>query len=65
MEIALSDRYALSIEQASQYFNIGTKKLRKLVQDYADSCDWLLMNGVKVLIKRKQFEKFLDGLTSI
>ena len=61
----MNDKYALTIEEASKYFNIGTKKLRKLIQDYADSCDWFFTNGVKVLIKRKKFENFLDNLTSI
>lgn len=65
MNVVLSDKYALTIEQASEYFNIGTKKLRKIVQEQGDTCDWVLMNGVKVLIKRKKFESFLDNQQSI
>lgn len=64
VEINICDKYALTVEEASQYFSIGEKKLRKMIQDEKDS-DWLFFNGVKVLIKRKKFESFLDAVSAI
>ncbi len=57
-------KYTLTISEASEYFNIGEKKMRQLVQEN-DTADYILTNGVKVLIKRKQFEQFIDETGSI
>lgn len=48
----------------SVYFNIGEKKLRKIIADNLDT-GFIIQNGVKFLIKRKQFEDFLRELTAI
>ena len=63
-QVQIKDKFCLTIEEASAYFNIGEKKLRKIVSDNLDS-GFIIQNGVKFLAKRKQFEKFLDDLTSI
>lgn len=63
-QLPLNEKYCLTIEEASMYFNIGEKKLRKIVADYMDS-GLVLQNGAKVLIKRKKFEHFLNDITSI
>jgi hypothetical protein len=63
-QVQIKDKFCLTIEEASAYFNIGEKKLRKIVSDNLDS-GFIIQNGVKYLVKRKQFEKFLDDLTSI
>lgn len=57
-------RYTLTISEASQYFNIGEKKLRQMVQENS-TADFLLNNGAKVLVKRVRFEQFLDDTYSI
>ena len=57
-------KYTLTISEASDYFNIGEKKLRQMVQEN-ETADFLLNNGVKVLIKRTKFEQFLDEMCSI
>ena len=62
--VQIKDKFCLTIEEASEYFNIGEKKLRKIVSENLDS-GFIIQNGVKFLVKRKQFEKFLDDLTSI
>ena len=62
--LPLNEKYCLTIEESSMYFNIGEKKLRKIVADYMDS-GLVLQNGAKVLIKRKKFEHFLNDITSI
>lgn len=58
------EKYTLTIEEASQYFRIGENKLRKLAGEHPDA-GWLLMNGNRIQIKRKQFEKLIDGLNAI
>jgi excisionase family DNA binding protein len=64
VEIPVWERYTLSIEEASQYFRIGENKLRRLVEENRDA-SWLIRNGNRVQIKRKQFEKVIDKLEAI
>ena len=58
------DKYLLTNVEAAQYFGIGEKKLRKIVTENLDS-GFVIQNGVKYLIKRRQFEAFLDKTSSI
>lgn len=60
----IKDKFCLTIDEAAEYFNIGEKKLRKIVADYIDS-GFVIQNGVKVLIKRKRFEDFLEDITAL
>lgn len=62
--VRICEKYNLTISEASEYFNIGEKKLRQLVQENA-AADFILNNGVKVLIKRVKFEQFIDETSSI
>ena len=62
--IPLSEQYTLTIKQASQYFNIGEKKIYKLIRDNP-TADYVLMNGSKTLIKRKRFEQYIEDTSSI
>lgn len=57
-------KYTLTISEASQYFNIGEKKLRQMVQENS-AADFLLNNGAKILIKRAKFEEFINETSSI
>ena len=63
-DIPIWERYTLTIEEASKYFRIGENKLRRLAEEnkYAN---WLIMNGNRIQIKRKQFEKIIDTLDAI
>ena len=63
-QVQIKDKYCLTIDEAAEYFNIGEKKLRKIVADYLGS-GFVIQNGVKVLIKRKRFEEFLEDLTAL
>lgn len=63
-DIPIWERYALTIEEAAKYFRIGENKLRRLAEENPFA-DWLLQNGNRTLIKRKQFEKFIDTLNAI
>lgn len=64
VDISVCNKYALTVEEASQYFSIGEKKLRKMIQDEKNA-EWLFFNGVKALIKRKKFEAYLDAISTI
>ncbi|MFR3042113.1 MAG: excisionase [Thomasclavelia spiroformis] len=63
-DVPIWEKYTLTLEEASKYFRIGEKKLRRLVDENLDAC-WFIMNGNRIQIKRKPFEKFLDTLTVI
>ena len=61
-DIPVWEKYTLTIEEASKYFRIGEKKLRKMAEENQGAC-WLMMNGIQ--IKRRQFEKIIDELDAI
>ena len=63
-DIPIWERYTLTIEEASKYFRIGENKLRRLAEENKNA-NWLIMNGNRVQIKRKQFEKIIDTLDVI
>lgn len=52
-------KYTLSVEEASEYFRIGDKKLRKFISENEDA-DFILWNGTRPQIKRKLFEHYID-----
>ena len=62
----MHEKFLLSIREAAQYFNIGENKLRKIASEYYDSeYKIVIQNGNRVLFNRKNFENFLNNLTSI
>ena len=63
-DIPIWERYTLTIEEASKYFRIGENKLRRLAEEYKNA-NWLIMNGNRIQVKRKQFEKIIDTLNAI
>lgn len=63
-QVPIWEQYTMTIEEASRYFRIGEGKLRKFVEEHKDT-DWVIMNGNRVQIKRKQFEKLIDTLEAI
>lgn len=64
VDIPVWEKYTLTIEEASVYFRIGEKKLRRLVDEHRKA-SWLITNGNRIQIKRKQFEKIIDELEKI
>lgn len=48
----------LTVEEAAEYSNIGINKISELLNDPA--CTFVLFVGKKRLVKRKEFEKFID-----
>lgn len=63
-DVPIWEKYTLTIEEASKYFRIGEKKLRKLAEENL-AAGWVIVNGNRVQIKRKQFEKIIDTLDEI
>lgn len=60
-DVPIWEKYTLTIEEASKYFRIGENKLRKLAEENPRA-GWILLNGNRIQIKRRQFEKIIDGL---
>lgn len=63
LSMPLWERYLMTIEEASSYFRIGENKLRQLANEYKEEC--VVMNGNRMLIKKKKFEKVIDRLEQI
>ena len=63
-DIPIWERYTLTIEEASKYFRIGENKLRRVAEENKNA-NWLIMNGNRIQVKRKQFEKIIDTLNAI
>ena len=63
-DVPIWEKYTLTIEEASKYFRIGENKLRKLAEEN-QSANWVILNGNRIQIKRKQFEKVIDNLDTI
>ena len=63
-EIPYWEKDMLTLREAAEYFHIGEKKMRQLVDENMDA-KFLLENGNRVMIKRKLFEEYLDTATVI
>lgn len=60
IEIPISKKYMLTIKEASAYFNIGIKKMRRLAEDNTDS--FAIFMGNHYLIIRMRFEDYINSL---
>ena len=61
--VPISQKYALTIDEAAEYSNIGKNKLRELTK--MPHCPFLLNSGRNILIKRMAFEDWLNRQTFI
>lgn len=50
----------LTIEEAAEYSGISETTLRGRLKE--NKYDFILKNGTKTLIKRRMFEKYLEGV---
>ena len=62
-EIPVWNKCALTLTEAASYSGIGINKLRELSNE--DNCEFVLWNGSKRLIKRKELDKFISEAYSI
>ena len=58
-QIPIWERANLTIDEASVYFHIGAAKLRELADN--PTVNFVLEIGTRRLIKRKQFEQYLEN----
>lgn len=63
INVPISEKANLTLEEAAAYFNMGKDKIRELTDE--KNCTCVLWNGSKRLIKRKPFEEYLYTLYSI
>ena len=62
-DIPVWEKYTLPLKKR-QRFRIGENKLRRLAEENKDA-GWLIMNGNRIQIKRRQFEQVIDKLDAI
>ncbi len=60
------EKYMLTVDEATQYFGIGEKKIRMLIAENMDTENCFTVQvGTKILINRKKFEAFLNRLSAV
>ncbi|MBR5417679.1 MAG: helix-turn-helix domain-containing protein [Clostridiales bacterium] len=64
VEMPFWEKYTLTIREAAEYFHIGEKKMRRIAEENINS-DFVIMNGNRVMIKRKSFEQYIDQATAV
>ena len=62
-EVPIWEKSNLTLDEAAAYSGIGKNKLRELSDER--NCPFVLWNGNKRLIKRRELDKFTDGSYSI
>ena len=63
IKIPIGEKYTLTLKEASAYFNIGEKKIRRIAEERQGELS--IYSGNKYLIIRHKFEKFLDETETI
>ena len=64
LEIPYWEKYMLTLREAAEYFHIGEKKMRQIVEENMDA-KFLLENGNRIMIKKKLFEEYLNDASVI
>lgn len=59
----LKDKYMLTVKEAAFYFNIGTKKMRRIAEDNLGNI--AVYSGNRFLIIRPKFEDFILNSSEI
>lgn len=57
-KIPLWEKANLTIEEAAEYSNIGQNRISELLK--MPRCPFVLYVGKKKLVKRKEFERFIE-----
>lgn len=61
--VPLWEKANLTIEEAAEYSNIGQNKISELLR--MPRCPFVLYVGRKKLVKRKEFERFIETSVEI
>lgn len=62
-ELPIWEKVLFTIEEAAAYSNIGVNKIREISND--PRCPFILYNGNRRLIKRREFEKYLEKIVEL
>lgn len=62
-EVPIWEKTTLTLEEAAIYTGVGINKLRDISND--ERCNFVLWNGSKRLLKRKQLDDYLARAYSI
>ena len=62
-QLPINERYMLTIKEAASYFNIGTKKLRRIAEDNLGTV--AIFCGNRFLIVKPKFEEFILNSSEI
>lgn len=62
-KVPIWEKATLTLSEAAEYSNIGIHKLRELSDE--KNCQFVLWNGNRRLIKRKQLDEFISSVYSI
>ena len=63
MNIPIWEKAAMTVEEASEYSNIGIVKIRELLSN--PNCTFVLHVGNKKLVKKKEHLEFLSKVNRI
>lgn len=63
IDIPISQRAVLSVREASVYARISRETLRELLRK--PDCPFAIQIGKRMLVKRRQFDEFLDNTNKI
>ena len=55
--VPISEKFYLTVREASEYFSISIKVMRRLAEEHTDS--FSVYNGNRFLIIRSRFEEYL------
>ena len=61
--VPIWEKSNLTVEEAASYSGIGRGKIKEISND--DRCPFVLWVGTKRLIKRKQFDAYIEKMFSI
>lgn len=61
--VEIKDKLNLTIEEAAAYSNIGVNKIRSMADE--PSCPFVLFIGKRKVIKRKEFERYLEKTSEV
>lgn len=62
-EVPIWEKTTLTLEEAAAYSGIGISKLKQLTN--SEKCHFVLWNGGKRLIKRRQLDEYIEKTYSI
>lgn len=61
--VPIKDKLNLTIEEAAAYSNIGINRIRSMLDE--PSCPFVLYIGKRKVVKRKEFERYLEKVVEV